>query len=158
MREQKVLAKEFEFYFPDLDNNVLVESHEDESVTIRSTRNNFSEKRKMLFIRELAAEGFIPDSYQWFSDSASGYHQVTWIKDYSWLKLHPAVTRRANRFMRWLLVASCILLFAMMRVLIVSDSPHSVSKSTGKKSTPWLSPSRQFLGQESVAPGSLLVR
>jgi uncharacterized pyridoxamine 5'-phosphate oxidase family protein len=123
MREQKVLPKEFEFYFPDLDNLVLVESLEDGNVRVRCTRNNLSEKRKVFFIRELAAEGFIPDNYQWFSGSSVGSLGVTWVKDYSWVKLHAAVTRRSNRAMRILLVGSCILWLAMMRVLFVTPNP-----------------------------------
>jgi uncharacterized pyridoxamine 5'-phosphate oxidase family protein len=124
MREQKILTKDFEFYFPDLDNMVLVESLEDGNVRVRFTKNNLSEKRKVFFIRELAAEGFIPDNYQWFSGSTIGSASVTWVKDYSWVKVPAAVTRRTNRVMRLLLVASCILWLAMMRVLIVSSRPQ----------------------------------
>jgi hypothetical protein len=130
MRKQKVLAKDFQFYFPELDNIVLVECHEDETVTIRASKNNVPEERKIIFIRKLAAEGFIPDNYQWFSGSTDGFNGVLWEKDYSWLKIRRIPKDRANRFMARLLVASCILLIATMRVLIISSLPGAVSKST----------------------------
>jgi len=120
MRAQKVLAKEFQFYFQDLDNIILVECHENETVTVRASRNNVAEERKVFFIRKLAAEGFISDDYQWFSGPTDGSKGVLWIKDYSWLKTHKPSARRTNRIMCSLLVAGCILWIAMMRVLIVS--------------------------------------
>jgi hypothetical protein len=127
MRAQKVLAKDFQFYFADLDNIILVESHEDEAVTIRASKNNVPEGRKIFFIRKLAAEGFIPDHYQWFSGSTDGLTGVLWVKDYSWLKTHQVSKGRANRFMCRSLVASCILLVAMLRVLAVSAPPGPAS-------------------------------
>jgi hypothetical protein len=123
MREQKVLPKEFEFYFPDLDNLILVETLEDGGVRIRVTRDNLEEKRKVFFIRQLAAEGFIPDNYQWFSASTANSLRVTWLKDYSWVKVHATVKRRANRAMCLIFAASCIFWLAMMRVMIVSVPP-----------------------------------
>ena len=129
MREQKVLPKEFEFYFPDIDNLVLVQCEEDGSVTIRSTKDNISEKRKMFFIHELAAEGFIPDHYQWFSGSTMGSMSVHWIKDCSWVKIPEKVTRRSNHFMSLLLAGACLFWVAMMRVVIVSNVPHPTASS-----------------------------
>src|SRR5690242_10422697 len=132
MREQKVLAKDFEFYFPDLDNMMLVECLEDGSVRIRVTKNNISEKRKVAFIRELAAEGFIPEYYQWFSGSAVGSLGVTWVKDYSWVKIPTTVIRRSKRFMFTLLVGAGILWVAMMRVVFVS-SPSLIAGNPAAK-------------------------
>lgn len=120
MRKQKFLAKEFEFYFSDLDNLVLVECLDDGTVRIRQTRDNISEKRKKLFIRELAAEGFIPDEYQWFSGMTDST-DVQWLKDLSWLKTHYPSRSQTNRTMVTLLVAGCILWMAMMRILLVSN-------------------------------------
>jgi hypothetical protein len=121
MRAQKVSAKDFQFYFPDLDNIILVECHEDETVTIRASKNNVPEERKTFFIRKLAAEGFISDHYEWFSGSTDGSNGVLWIKDYSWLKTHKPSSRRTNRIMGAILVASCLFWIATMRVLIVSN-------------------------------------
>jgi len=132
MRTQKVLAKDFQFYFPDLDNIILVECHEDESLTVRASKNNVPEERKTFFIRKLAAEGFIPDEYQWFSGSTDGSNGVLWIKDYSWLKTHQISSRPTNHIMRRCLVASCVLWIAMMRVLLVSNPNNTAEKSPSK--------------------------
>jgi hypothetical protein len=128
MRAQKVLARDFQFYFSDLDNIVLVECGEDESVTIRASKNNVSEQRKISFIRKLAAEGFVPDEYQWFSGATDGSNGVLWIKDYSWLKTHQPSKRRANRVVARLLLASCIFLVSIIRVLIVSNENDAAAK------------------------------
>lgn len=125
MRAQKVLAREFQFYFSDLDNLVLVESQRDESVTIRATKNNVSEQRKIFFIRKLAAEGFIPGSYEWFSGPTDGSGGVLWTKDLSWVeKTTVAVKRKSNRFMARLLIAAGLVWLTMMRVLLVSNHPQ----------------------------------
>lgn len=122
MRAQKVAPKRFEFYFPDLDNLILVENLEDGGVIIRATRDVFSQQRKAFFIRQLAAEGFIPDSYQWWSGSATG---VTWVIDITWLKLPRVWLRRSKKFMVRLLVFSGVLWLALMRVLCVSQPAYS---------------------------------
>jgi hypothetical protein len=95
---------EYEFYFPEVDVHVRVESNSDE-VLLRASSRNFSEKRKIFFIRHLAAEGFIPSRFGWFAECyETGFSGIRWIVDTSWLKIHPAVTRRASKFMRALLL------------------------------------------------------
>ncbi len=92
-------AHRYEFYFPDLDTLVLVEESGGE-VVIRATRDTFSERRKCYFIRELAAEGFIPDSYRWLSLARpESFHGARWTVDFSWLKLPPAILARARNSM-----------------------------------------------------------
>lgn len=89
----------YEFCFPDLDTLVQVEESDGE-VVIRATRNTFTEQRKCYFIRELAAEGFIPDYYQWFSLAQPGsFHGVRWVVDFSWIKLPPAILTQARNAM-----------------------------------------------------------
>ncbi|HTQ30367.1 MAG TPA: hypothetical protein VMI53_04080 [Opitutaceae bacterium] len=89
----------YEFYFPDLDTLVQVEEAGGE-VIIRATRDTFSERRKCYFIRELAAEGFIPDSYEWFSLAyPESFRGVRWLVDFSWVKLPPAILTRARNSM-----------------------------------------------------------
>jgi hypothetical protein len=156
MRAQKVLAKDFQFYIPDLDNILLVECHENESVTVRATRDNFSEERKVFFIRKLATEGFIPDYYQWFSGSTDGSHGIVWVKDYSWLKIHPAVTQRSNRFMCRLLFASCLLLLAMLRILLASGPGHSPANPGAKPSRAVAMTDHSNARAEKTVPGSLV--
>jgi len=133
MRAQKVLAKDFQFYLSDLDNIVLVECHEDETVTVRATKNNCSQERQISFIRKLAAEGFLPDEYQWFSGATDGSNGVRWIKDLSWLKIEPAVQKPSHRFMKRLFIAACVLWIAMMRVLLVSHDPKATAKIPAEK-------------------------
>jgi len=130
MREQKVLAKEFEFYFSDLDNIILVECLDEENVRIRFTKNNLSEKRKVAFVHRLAAEGFIPDHFQWYSGGTYGSLSVQWLHDCSWVKLPEKVIRRSNRFMKLLLAGACLFWIAMMRVVIVSPVHPEASART----------------------------
>jgi hypothetical protein len=53
----------FDFYFGPLDALVRVEAVDDQVVN-RATRDTFSAQRKASIVRELAAEGFIPDRYR----------------------------------------------------------------------------------------------
>jgi len=108
-----------EFYFPDLDNLILVENCPN-GVVIHATRDNFSEPRKAFFIRELAAEGFIPDSCIWFSSSsADAYLGVRWVIDRSWVGLHRKVTNRTNRLMRRLLLGAGLFWVGLMSLLFL---------------------------------------
>jgi hypothetical protein len=59
-----------EFYDARLDTHLRVEVDADE-VLVRATRNTYSPGRRVCFLRELAAEGFIPDHYQWFNSEPS---------------------------------------------------------------------------------------
>jgi hypothetical protein len=108
-----------EFSFPYLDALVLVEVHGD-SVEIRATRNTFSEQRKISFIRELAAEGFIDDSFQWFSLAGSdSYLGVRWRVDFSWLELPKIIIARARRFMMRLLLGGFLFWAAQIICLVL---------------------------------------
>ena len=79
MRTQIAVPERFELYIPDLDNHLLIENNEG-GVVIRAARDNLSDKRKTYFIRHLAAEGFIPDRYEWFPDPAEdGFLGVKWV-------------------------------------------------------------------------------
>jgi hypothetical protein len=75
----KTLVEEssyFEFSLSGSDILVLVETTADE-VIIRTSRDGLSEERKAAFIRELANEGFIPDSYRWRG-------HIRWHVDPTW--------------------------------------------------------------------------
>lgn len=158
MREQKVLPKEFEFYFSDLDNMVFVESLDDENVRIRFTRNNLSEKRRASFVRMLAAEGFIPEHFQWYSVSIFASHGITWEHDCSWVTLPAAVIRRSNRFMKLLIAGACLLWLAMMRVVIVSPQhPMASAKTPGVLVVSSL-PSDSMVERKDIATDSLVPR
>ena len=119
MREQKLLAKEFEFYIADLDNMLLVQIGENGRITIRCTRDNLSKRRIVSLIRELAAEGFIPDEYEWLSETAIDSSRIQWFKDWSWVKVPETITGRSMKFV----LLAFVLWMAAVRVAIVSYPP-----------------------------------
>jgi hypothetical protein len=131
MMLKKNSTGQFEFCFPQLDTLILVEELATE-VVIRATRNTFSEQRKIYFIRELAAEGFISDNYRWVTgfDSFS-WLRVHWLLDASWLEPCQVQIARSRKFMIRLLAFTALLWLAMMTALFHSDmisrNPHSVS-------------------------------
>lgn len=135
MRKHKFLAKEFEFYIADLDNMLLVRCGDDGTITIRCTRDNLSKRRKVSFIRELAAEGFIPDEYQWFSEPATGSLRVQWIKDWSWVKVPETLTGRSIKFV----LLACVLWMAAVRVGIVSYPPDPATTTVINRTPVYLS-------------------
>ena len=69
----------FDLHIPDLDNHLRVENNSD-GVLIRASRDNFSERRKAALIRWLAAEGYIPDRYEWFAEmEGRGLGGLRWV-------------------------------------------------------------------------------
>ena len=111
----------YEFYFPDVDTLIEVE-REPAAVTIRASRDTFSERRKRAFIRELAAEGFIPDDYEWLSLANSDYSRgARWLVDLSWLKISPAVRTCARRFMVRLIGGAFFIWLVMMTMLLFAQ-------------------------------------
>ena len=87
---------------------------------VRAAADDFNEQRKGAFIRELAAEGFIADRYQWYSGSdSSGYSGVTWIIDRSWLASTPALMRRkALPWIAGMFAGACVMLLLLMSIVI----------------------------------------
>ncbi len=112
------LVSRAELHLPALNTHLLVEEFQ-EGLLIRATLNNISEERRVYFIRELQAEGFISDRYRWFGDS-SIYKgpPVEWLMDSSWLKPGngPIQTRR---FMIRLLVCGGFLWLLLMSGLLL---------------------------------------
>ena len=106
----------FDFYFARFDTLVRVEEV-DGAVTIRATRDTFSEERKRYFIRELAAEGFIADEFRWHTGASALLRRVDWRIDITWLKLPPAVLARARNLMRWLLGSTTLLWTVQLGIL-----------------------------------------
>ena len=112
----------FDFYFGPLDTLVRVEEA-DEQVVIRATRDTFSEQRKAIFIRELAAEGFIPDRYRWFTAVGDASRLgVRWRVDVSWLNLSPELTAATRRFMLRVLGTATVLWFVLMTTLFLRSA------------------------------------
>jgi hypothetical protein len=100
-------------------NLILVEERED-GITVRAAADDFNEQRKGAFIRELAAEGFIPDRYQWYCGSdSSGYSGVTWIIDRSWLASTPALMRRkAAPWIAGMFAGACVMFLLLMSIIV----------------------------------------
>jgi len=107
-------APKYEFCNNEPYNLLLVEQNES-GVLIRAAWDNFSDRRKAFFIKEIAAEGFIPDRYQWFSNfEENSYNGVRWVIDRSWLKVHPESVVKARKFMFWMLLMTGFLWLLMM--------------------------------------------
>jgi len=110
--------RRYEFGFPYLDTSVLVETDADE-VVIRITRDTFSPERKAAFVRELIAEGFIPEKYRWFGSAEAGAYQgIRWEVDYRWLEIPPVVLQEARRFGLRLLFGAGLLWIGLMAMLL----------------------------------------
>lgn len=122
MNSPALKSRCFEFYFRDVDTYVQVENPDAETVVVRATRNTFSERRKVAFIRELAAEGFIPDGCQWYPLPA-GMPRVRWVVDISWLRLSEAAKSRTRRLMFSLLGGGVLLWTALLSGLLLTHGP-----------------------------------
>jgi hypothetical protein len=111
--------RSYEFNFPHMGTRLQVEELGGD-VTIRATRDTFSLQRKISFIRELAAEGFIPDDFMWLSiaDADAPGRGVVWIVDSSWLTLDENDIARARRILNKALAAA-FLLFAFEMALVL---------------------------------------
>ena len=104
----------YDFSFPALDTLIQVEETGD-AVVIRASRDTFPESRRQRFVRELAAEGFIPDRYQWPGSTAPGADGgVRWLIDISCFKPDQTFVARTRRFMIRLLASSALLWLATM--------------------------------------------
>jgi hypothetical protein len=87
-------------------------------VVIRATRNTFSDERKACFIRELAAEGFIPEEFHWLPPAAGERSRsVRWLVDRSYFMPGPAFTAQTRRFMIRLLGAAALFWMLLMALL-----------------------------------------
>lgn len=128
MKTRTIEPESFEFYFSKLDTLVCVENRSNQ-VLIRATKATFSEAHKACFIRELAAEGFIPNDYQWFNEHSSYSVEpgVRWLVDRSWCKLSPVATARARQFMVRALVGGVLLWLLLMASLFLRSAQHGLS-------------------------------
>jgi hypothetical protein len=88
--------------------NVIVIEHHGERVIFRAAHDNFSERRKAFLIRQLAAEGYIPDRYERLTEE-EGDHGLIWVVDRSLIRMGPEATRRVSRFMQRLIMGGCLL-------------------------------------------------
>lgn len=112
----------FEFHFRDLDTRVQVENPDPDTVIVRTTRNTFSDRRKVAFIRQLAAEGFIPDRCQWYP-LPGGMPRIQWVVDVSWLRVSESTKARTRRVMFSLIGAGFIVWTAILSGLMITHGP-----------------------------------
>jgi hypothetical protein len=122
MNSPALKSRCFEFYFRDIDTYLQVENPDAETVVVRATRNTFSERRKVYFIRQLAAEGFIPDGCQWYPLPA-GMPKVRWVIDVSWLRLSEAAKTRTRRVIYSLVGGGVLLWTALLSGLLLTHAP-----------------------------------
>ena len=119
MKTHASAPRSFEFCFPKLDTLVLVEDLAGE-IVIRTSRNTFSEERKARFVRELAAEGFIPDNYQWLPrvdmELSPG---IRWLVDTACFQTGPAFAAVSRRFMIRLLSCAALVWLALIGFLLL---------------------------------------
>lgn len=101
-------TRSFDFYFHDLDTTVVVEDATD-AVLIRASRDTFTSRRKLSFIRELAAEGFIADCVR----------RVRWLVDVSLTNPRLDVAARTKRFMLRLWWGAVVLWLTLMTIAVV---------------------------------------
>jgi hypothetical protein len=120
----------FEFCFIELDYTLVRVEESAGEVTIRATADTFSDHRKACFIRELAAEGFIPDDYRWFSlTGPEAYTRgVRWLVDFSWLKLDEALIARTNRLVRRLIFPAALLWLLFIYLIYPGHGKTSSSR------------------------------
>lgn len=92
-------------------------------IVIHASRNTFSDERKARFIRELAAEGFIPDDYRWLPragmESSPG---IRWLIDTSCFKPDETFAAGTRRFMVRLLSSAALLWLMTMGFLLLHQA------------------------------------
>ena len=122
----------YEFCFIELDYTLVRVEEAEGEVTIRATADTFSRQRKLCFIHELAAEGFIPDEYRWFSlagpDGCS--RGVRWLVDHTWLKVDEALIARTQRRSKRFLVPATML-WLLMIYLACPSPDRAVHSAVG---------------------------
>jgi hypothetical protein len=119
LNAQPTLPGSFEMPTYNPENVITVENVKD-GVIVRAAYGNFSLRRKAFLIRELAAEGCIPDRFEqcseWFLPE-----DLMWVVDCSLVEVGAAAIRRSRRWLRRLLLASCFVwLTEISLVLLLS--------------------------------------
>lgn len=118
MAAEPPTTRRFEFDYPILGTQVLVESFDDE-VVIRATKDTFTEPQKQAFIRNLALEGFVSESLRW-TYTGRGYSavRVRWLVDGRWA-VASAATERPRRTMTRIVVVASIAWFLLMTAILI---------------------------------------
>ena len=100
-------------------NNLVIVETQKENVLIRAAQNNFSGRRKAFLIRQLAAEGYIPDRFELYTEDEPMVG-LKWVIDRSLMIIGPAAIGRTHKFMQRLIVGSCLALVLEIVLVILS--------------------------------------
>lgn len=118
MNAEEKAVREFQFYLRDVDTHLKVTTGGNE-VLVRATRDRVSQRRKTFFVRELAAEGFLPDAYAaYVQEKAGDSLPVVWVVDRSWEEFSSGPLNGTNRFMFRLLAWGCLLWCVLLALLL----------------------------------------
>ena len=106
----------YDFCFLELDYTLVRVEERDGEVIIRASDDTFTNRRKVNFIHELAAEGFIPDEYRWFTLGEPDYYsrKLRWLVDGSWMKVDTALIARHWKIVRRYLFPAAVLWMALV--------------------------------------------
>lgn len=106
----------YEFFTQAPENMIRVETRPDGEVHITLAVDNFSEQRRAYFVRELAAEGFIPDHYSYLSENE--LLGVKWHLGTEWCTV--AEPQRPVAFLRGrLVVLACFAFWAFFVLAMI---------------------------------------
>ena len=113
----------FEFCFIHHDYTLVRVEEEAGEVLIRATADTFNDHQKRCFVREIAAEGFIPDDFRWFTLAGPESYSrgVRWVVDNSWLEHDGALLASTQRWIRRLLVPATLVW--MIALYLASPAP-----------------------------------
>ena len=117
MRTQSQSRAPIQFSTLNPENIIAIENHGNR-VTFRAAYDNFSIRRKAFLIRELAAEGYIPDRFEYVTEDLWD-DGLTWLVDRSLAVMGVEATRRCNRAMQRLLLTGCALWLAEITILLL---------------------------------------
>lgn len=119
MHAEAVIPRRVEFRLSKPDNQFRIENLRN-GVCIHAARDNLSAQEKLFFVRYLAAEGYIPERYQWFSDLKAGsYSGLEWTVDASWNTSTTRAQHKALRQIARVLWCAALLWFALMSFAFV---------------------------------------
>lgn len=114
MRVETAYPEQVELTIARAENRVLVENR-DGAVVIRAVRGDVSPRQRAFFIQYLAAEGFIPEVYQWCADADSEWSRhVTWITDGEGLRAKRLQSNALRDILRLIGCASLVWLALML--------------------------------------------
>ncbi len=104
------------------ENIIVIENFRGDRVILRAAHDNFSQRRKAFLVRQLAAEGYIPDGFEHTTQEAWP-EDLIWVVDRSLALMGAEATRRLRRTMRRLILAGCGLWVAEMVLLLLFGVP-----------------------------------